>query len=247
MFTTVRPMEPTAAERARSLLGVADSLRLTTAGHQAVLIGSHTLEASGGLSLDIPAESRLVHRLAAVSHGPDGRRPAATAEFTDVAPLSTRDRIRAQVTMHGRLEFTGQTGGRPTVGLSFQPVRITLTEPGMPPLTLRTDELAQADPDPLAAIEAGMLLHLAAAHPEAIDRLTRLVEPRLLLGVTRVHPLRLDRFGIVLRFTRVRDHDDVRLPFSEPARDPSHAALLMRALLTQATTCPKLRTPDSPP
>lgn len=247
MFTTVRPMEPTAAERARSLLGVANSLRLTTTGHQAVLIGSHTLEASGRLSLDIPAGSRLVHRLAAVSYGPDGRCPAATAEFTDVAPVSTRDRIRAQVTLHGRLEITDHATGRSTVGLRFHPARIILTETGEPPLALGAEELAQAAPDPLAEIEAGMLLHLAAAHPETIDRLTRLVEPRLLLGVTRVDPVRLDRHGIVLRLGRIRGHVDVRLPFSEPARDPAHASHLMRALLAHATTRPKLRTPLSPP
>jgi hypothetical protein len=68
-----------------------------------------------------------------------------------------------------------------------------------PPCGPDPPELAAAEPDPLAATEAELLTHLAGAHGDAVGLLAQLVDRRFLLGVTRVDPLRLDRYGVVLR------------------------------------------------
>jgi hypothetical protein len=94
-----------------------------------------------------------------------------------------------------------------------------------------------AAPDPLAACEATMLAHRADAHPDTIALLTRLVPIRLLHGVHRVHPLRLDRYGIVLRLEHPRHDHDVRLPFDDPLHRPDHVGAHIRVLLRRARGC----------
>ncbi|MFB8180957.1 hypothetical protein ACFC8N_33975 [Streptomyces sp. NPDC055966] len=58
--------------------------------------------------------------------------------------------------------------------------------------------MSLAAPDPLAVHEAEMLTHLDTAHADAPARPTRLVEPRLPIGVVCVRPAR-HRYGLVLR------------------------------------------------
>jgi hypothetical protein len=221
--------EPTAAELVRSVLAAARSLTLTTAGHRAELVGSHTVEAPADLLLDIPAGSHLD---AEVARAPD-RALAAMVEFTDVAPVSVPDRVRTRVTLTGCL--------RPAEDhLRFEPDGVTV-EAARRPVDVGLDELRRAEPDPLAETEGELLIHLAGAHQGAVELLCQLVEPRLLTGVTRVDPLQLDRYGIVLRLQRTRDHRDVRLGFPVPLCTPVHAIVEIQTLLARARTCPRRR------
>jgi len=94
---------------------------------------------------------------------------------------------------------------------------------------------------PLALAEAHLLTHLADCHPDAVERLTRLVDHASLYGAVRVQPVAVDRHGLTLRIERNRAHGDVRLPFHAPADDVGQLTERMHVLLTQAgaASCPR--------
>ncbi len=73
------------------------------------------------------------------------------------------------------------------------------------------------------------------------SRVTQLVEPRDLIGVTRVAPLRLDRYGVVLRLQRACGHRDVRLVFPETLSSPVQAVVQVQTPLAHARTCRRRR------
>lgn len=236
-MSTIEPSrEPTAAELARSVLATATSLTLTTAGHRVELIGLHAVEASASLVLTVPVESHLGGEIAAA---PDGG-PAATVEFTDVAPVSVPDRVRARLLLGGRLRIAQDHPATAATVLRFVPSSVTLEHAGRP-VGIDPDAFAFAEPDPLAPTEAEMLTHLAGAHGDAIELLSQLVEPRRLIGVIRVAPLRLDRYGVVLRLQRACGHRDVRLVFPEVLSSPVQAVVQVQALLAHARTCRRRR------
>ncbi|MYS46553.1 DUF2470 domain-containing protein, partial [Streptomyces sp. SID5998] len=76
--------------------------------------------------------------------------------------------------------------------------------------------------------------HLADSHPDAVERLTRLVGPDSLHGAVRVRPLAVDRHALTLRIERARTDGDVRLAFHAPADDVSQLTERMHVLLAQA-------------
>ncbi|CAM5485034.1 hypothetical protein SHIRM173S_11899 [Streptomyces hirsutus] len=144
-----------------------------------------------------------------------------------------RKRIRARLWLAGW--FTTEDDH-----LAFRPTRVVLRrESGA--VVVDPDEFAAARPDPLATAEARLLTHLADCHGDAVERLTRLVEPNSLHGVVRVQPLAVDRHGLTLRIERVRAGGDVRLPFHRPADDLGQLTERMHVLLSQASavTCPR--------
>jgi hypothetical protein len=94
---------PTAAERVRSILVAAESLDLVAGERRSRLIGRHMVGAEGDLIAQLPADSGLA---AALAGGVD-----ASAEFTDVAPVALRNRVRAQLTLGGRLHVVGRHTG----------------------------------------------------------------------------------------------------------------------------------------
>ncbi len=224
--------EPTAAELVRSVLAAARSLTVATDHHRVELAGLHSVEPSGGLLLAVPAETHLSGEIAAA---PYGGLPA-TVELTDVAPVSVPDRIRARVLLTGRLTLAGDISGPVT----FEPSAAELVRNGRR-VHVDRGELARAEPDPLAETEAEILTHLAGAHGDAVELLSQLVDARLLIGVTRVDPLRLDRYGIVLRLQRSGALHDVRLGFPARLRNPAHGVVQLRSLLARARTCPRHR------
>jgi hypothetical protein len=233
------PQEPSAAERVRSVLAAARSLTLTTEAHRVELVGLHSLESPGRLLLNVPAETHLSSEIAVAPYGD----VTATVEFTDVSPVSVPDRIRARVVLGGWL---APAGDRPAAqegmtALSFESATVEL-EHGGRWVDVDPGDLALAEPDPLAETEAEILTHLAGAHGDAVELLAQLVDVRLLNGVTRVDPLRLDRYGIVLRLQRAGGTHDVRLAFPSPLRNPAHGVVQLRTLLARARTCPRRRT-----
>ncbi|MET8448118.1 DUF2470 domain-containing protein [Streptomyces sp. NPDC005209] len=220
---------PGVAERARSVLAAAWSCTVTADGGREEFVGAHTVTDDGRVLLRVPEGSVL---LAAAICAPRGE-PSAVLEFADVAPVPVRQRIRARLWIAGW--FAVEDGL-----LAFRASRVVLRRASGAELVDR-DEFTAAAPDPLAPAEAGLLTHLADAHPDAVERLTRLVDPDSLHAVTRVQPLAVDRHGLTLRIERARAHGDVRLPFHAPADTVAQLTERMHVLLAQASAagCPR--------
>ncbi|MET8076644.1 DUF2470 domain-containing protein [Streptomyces sp. NPDC005303] len=222
---------PSTAEHARSVLAASWSCAVTAEGGREEFVGAHTVAEDGRVTLDVPEDSTLV---AAAICAPRGE-PSAVLEFADVAPVPVRGRIRARLWLAGRF-VPGDGEGR----LEFRATRVVLRRPSGA-VVVDLDEFAAARPDPLATAEARLLTHLADCHPDAVERLTRLVDPDSLHGAVRVKPLAVDRHGLTLRIERARAHGDVRLPFHAPADDVARLTERMHVLLTQANaaSCPR--------
>ncbi|GAA1416730.1 DUF2470 domain-containing protein [Streptomyces thermospinosisporus] len=220
---------PGAAERARSVLAAAWSCAVTAEGAREEFVGAHSVTEDGRILLSVPEDSVL--RAAAIC-APRGE-PSAVLEFADVAPVPVRGRIRARLWLAGW--FSAEDGH-----LVFRPTRVVLRRRSGAVL-VDPDEYATAAPDPLALAEARLLTHLADCHPDAVERLTRLVGPDSLHGAVRVQPLAVDRHGLTLRIERARTDGDVRLPFHAPADDIAQLTERMHVLLSQASaaSCPR--------
>ncbi|MFF0200716.1 DUF2470 domain-containing protein [Streptomyces sp. NPDC005017] len=220
---------PGAAEQARSVLAAAWSCAVTADGGREELVGAHTVGEDGRVHLRVPEDSAL---LRAAIFAPRGE-PSAVLEFADVAPVPLRSRIRARLWVAGWFSAEGE-------GLALRPTRVVLRRTSGAEL-VDLDEFTAAAPDPLAAAEAQLLTHLADAHPDAVERLTRLVEPDSLHGAVRVRPLAVDRHGLTLRIERARAHGDVRLPFHAPADTVAQLTERVHVLLGQAAAaaCPR--------
>ncbi|BBC38821.1 uncharacterized protein SGFS_101150 [Streptomyces graminofaciens] len=220
---------PAAAERARSVLAAAWSCSVTAEGGREEFLGAHTVTEDGRVLLCAPEDSTL---LTAAICAPRGE-PTAVLEFADVAPVPVRNRIRARLWLAGSFAPRGEE-------LEFQPTRIVLREPSGA-VVVDLDEFAAAEPDPLTSAESRLLTHLADAHPDAVERLTRLVPHDSLHGAVRVQPLAVDRHGLTLRVERARTDGDVRLTFHKPADDVAQLTERMHILLGQAAaaSCPR--------
>ncbi|MEU2060536.1 DUF2470 domain-containing protein [Streptomyces sp. NPDC013455] len=220
---------PGAAERARSVLAAAWSCAVTADGVREEYVGAHSVTEDGEVRLTVPDDSGL---LAAALCAPR-QEPSALLEFADVAPVPVRNRIRARLWLSGW--FAPSAGA-----LVLRPTRVVLRQ-SSGPVVVDLDEFTAARPDPLAGAESRLLTHLADAHPDAVERLTRLVRPESLHAATRVAPLAVDRHGLTLRIERSRAHGDVRLPFHTPADDVAQLTERMHVLLAQASAaaCPR--------
>lgn len=214
---------PAAAERARSVLAAAWSCAVTASTGREDFVGAHSVTEDGRVLLHVPEDSALT---TAAFCAPRGE-PSAVMEFADAAPVPVRSRVRTRLWLAGW--FSAEEDH-----LTFRTTRAVLKQPtGATVLDL--DEFAGAAPDPLATAEARLLTHLADAHPDAVERLTRLVDSDSLHGAVRVQPLAVDRHGLTLRIERVRGDGDVRLPFHRPADDLAQLTERMHVLLAQAS------------
>ncbi|MGY0020681.1 DUF2470 domain-containing protein [Streptomyces sp. YJ-C3] len=223
---------PTTAVRARSVLAAAWTCGVTTDVGQDDLVGAHCVTDGGTVRIAPPPDSVLA---AAVLCSPHGR-PTALLEFADAAPVPVRDRVRARLWLSGELVPEGPIGSEMVLHLR-RAVLQTRTER----IGVELDELAAAAPDPLALAEPRLLTHLADAHPEAIEQLTRLITPDSLHGVVRVQPLAVDRHGLTLRLERTRGQADVRIPFHSPADDLTALTERMHCLLASAQAVSRRR------
>jgi hypothetical protein len=221
-------MEPTTAERIRTVLARASSLTLTTGPQRYDLIGLHRVDERGQITLLPPDDSPLTAQVACAPRGA----LAALLEFTDIAPIAVRHRVRARVTLSGWVTPNSPADD----SLRLDTARATL-ETDRELTAVGLDEIVLAQADPLAADEAALLTHLADAHEDVIAQLTRLADPRLLHGVVRVRPLALDRYGITLRCEYASRHRDVRFPFTTPVQDAGEVGGRVRTLLAAARAC----------
>lgn len=218
--------EPGNAERIRSVLAAAPSLSLTAGEGCYDLISMHSVDRRGRLLLHAPADSPLA---AQVAHAPRGDL-GALLEFTDLAPADVRERVRAKVTLAGRLAPCDARHTTRTLVLGLDLARAAIERHGRVE-HVDPGELARAEPDVLAEQEAAMLLHLADDHQDIVERLTLLADPALTHGALRVRPLALDRFGIVLRFEYAAGHTDTRIAFPGPVRDADDVGRRLDRLL----------------
>ncbi|AUH41792.1 DUF2470 domain-containing protein [Streptomyces sp. CMB-StM0423] len=233
---------PAPAERVRTILATAGSLTLETDGFRCDLVGLHTTAPGPGgwlLRLRPPADSALA---AQVVCAPAGDLPVRL-HLTDIAPVGVRDRVRTRVTLTGWLAPEGEQPEPERLVLGFDPAEALVAGAGDmgDVAVIDPEELTTAGPDPLAVQEPAMLLHLADSHRDAVDALTRLLDPAALHGVVRVHPLALDRYGLVLRLEHPRGHRDARLPFPTPLTGPAEAGPAIRTLLYAAHHCSRRR------
>ena len=238
-----RTHEPSDAEVVRSVIRRSTSLTAAANGGRHELLGPDlVLVAPGewGLLLRVPADSRLARETAMVARQGDGL--PVVLDWTDVAPLAVRDRVRSRVRLAGRLfapQGRGQGQDRARVRgqqedglveLLLDVRQVTLDTAGTSTL-VDPAELLRADADPLATVESALLIHLAEDHQDHVAALLGLIDPQLLRGVLGVSPLTLDRYGIVLRLTRRHSHQDVRLSFGEPLPDAEQVGHRLHALL----------------
>ncbi|MER5740745.1 DUF2470 domain-containing protein [Streptomyces sp. NPDC002262] len=216
--------QQTAAEQVRSALARALSLSLTLDGRTYDLLGAHTVGARGRITLHPPADTPLSAHLALDPAGASDAR----IDLTDIAPTALRDRVRARVTLTGRL--VPATPGDPGP-LRLDPARIVLRT-GTGTEEVAPGAYALAAPDPLALEEAALLTHLADAHADLVSELVVLAGSRLPHGVVRALPLAMDRHAVSLRCEYGEGHCDLRLLFPGEARDAAAAGDMVRRLLT---------------
>lgn len=222
--------EPSAAEVVRSVILAASSLTAVANGSHHELHGRDlVLVEDGELRLRVPVESQLAREAMMVACRGDGL--PLVLEWTDVAPLAVPDRVRARVRIAGRLLTAGRVESDGTTAMLLDVRQVALATTGTSAL-VDPAELLLVEPDPLAAVEAALLIHLAEDHRDHIAALLDLIDPQLLRGVLHVSPLALDRYGIVLRLAAHCSHQDVRLSFGEPLPDAEQVGHRLHALLT---------------
>nr|BFE30570.1 hypothetical protein GCM10010200_028210 [Actinomadura rugatobispora] len=187
-------VRPTAGERARTLAyGVADGV-LAVPGVPYAPVPAHATDEQGRPLLLLPARSAAV---AALRGEPD---LPATLRISDVAPVPLADRVRGRAWLHGWVtEPAGDErraaalrlsrlhprpelldiGPEPAPGQSWTVLALEIAEveirDAWGEATLDPEEYEAGVPDPLVAIEAGILSHLDECHrAELVVMLRRL-------------------------------------------------------------------------
>ncbi|WP_329130109.1 hypothetical protein OG552_05790 [Streptomyces sp. NBC_01476] len=236
------PRQPTAAERARTLVEGNPSLALTIPGlgvspedpMTPMTPLRHSVGPDGDLFLLVPRHAPAAR--AVLDAGDE--EVTAVLEITDVAPVAVPHRIRGRAWIAGWL--TPVPCGAFEAGaqlLRLEPGEITVDDLWGAGL-VEPDEFAAAEADPLRGCEAEVLQHLAAAHQEEVGLLCGLIAspdggcgPRAAAAAV---PLALDRFGLRVRFTADDGVFDARFDFPEPAGGLEDAQRSMRALFAAA-------------
>ncbi|MEE1929068.1 DUF2470 domain-containing protein [Streptomyces sp. TRM 70351] len=182
----------------------------------------------------------------------------AVMDLTDVAPVAVPHRIRGRAQIGGWLtavpgaELPGirtlLAGRLPSAPAPDAPgqvlLRLEVGEATVEDLwgtaQVEPEEFAAARPDPLAAHEADLLQHLAAAHGEQVHGLCALLGERAETCATglRAVPLALDRHGLRVRYCPPAGGEgetfDVHFPFPDPAEDVVRLRQAMHRLFDAA-------------
>nr|WP_033258035.1 DUF2470 domain-containing protein [Kitasatospora sp. SID7827] len=240
---------PSAAERARTLLEFASSVVLDVRGADlAARPGLPPLAAcaprpDGTVALLVGRESAL-HRITALAREP----LAAALDCVDVAPVAVPHRVRGRLAVRGLLSRSPgehpaalfpHHHGHDGVLLRLVPEHLALDDLWGSECCVDPAEVAAASSDPVAAEEAGLLQHLAAAHAEQL----------LLLGASAldlpdgpprnwpagehphaVRPIALDRHGLRLRLLGPHSVLDARFDFPRPISHPAELPEAMHRL-----------------
>ncbi|WP_030541957.1 DUF2470 domain-containing protein [Streptomyces albus] len=246
--------QPVAAERVRTLAESNASAALVIPGTDSGGWGAgaptaRAVTADGDVLLLMPGDSPAAR---AAAHAQDDEL-TALIEIADVAPVAVPHRIRGRAWLGGWLTRLRGRERAEALALLAAPhpeirpaggdpatrtvLRLEVGEAAVDDLwgaeAVEPDAFAAARADPLAAQEAEILQHLAAAHGDALRGLCRLLGERAdrVCGARgRGVPLSLDRFGLRVRFTEGAEPVfDARFDFPEPVRDVTE---LRRALGT---------------
>ncbi|MFG2297726.1 DUF2470 domain-containing protein [Streptomyces sp. NPDC048603] len=224
------PARPTDAERVRTVLAAAHSMSVVTDGLRTEVHRLDGADVLGRFHLHPVPELSGPEQLARAED-----RPAVRLEFTDIAPTPVRDRVRARVTVLGRLltPYPAESPD-PSASTCMEYAQAVLeTAEGIAYVGL--DELDEAYPDPLAGHEAAMLTHLLDGHAELVPLLLRLAPPPAPgTTVLRALPLAMDRYGLTLRVEYRHGHHDVRLPFPSRLDDVEQSGAQIQALVSKA-------------
>jgi len=247
---------PTSAERARTLLEFASSVVLDVPGIDLVnrpgippLVRCAVLP-DRALAVLVETSSPL-YRIASVARTEE---LVAELEAVDVAPVALPHRIRGRATAHGRLSALPNAGPevldglfprRPATGhalLRFALDHLAVEDLWGAECCVDLAAFTAAVPDPIAADEAAMLQHLAAAHPEQLRLLgAQALEHPSGLQAWRhptdrpvdVRPVALDRFGLRVRLTNGTRMLDARFEFHRPVTGPEQLPDAMHRLFAQ--------------
>ncbi|MEI4271316.1 DUF2470 domain-containing protein [Klenkia sp. LSe6-5] len=249
--TTPSALRPTAAERARTV-ACRPSAAVCAAGVSGSRVLAHATTGAGQVFLVVPADGELVR---AVQGAADGDLPALVM-VTDHAPVPLRDQVRAQLWLSGWLTPV-RTEDERDVALAFaeaQPagalldvgrtavlLRLDLAEvvlgEGGTTVELTPEDYADAEPDPLVAVEASALRHLDADHPGELALLRSRIPADWLGAHDVVRPLGLDRAGFRLRIEGERGYRDVRVPFDAPVTSEAELGPAVHRLMCAARRC----------
>ncbi|WP_405592470.1 DUF2470 domain-containing protein [Streptomyces sp. NBC_01190] len=257
------PQQPSAAERARTLVEGNPSLALAIPGLDTpdsaldalnalnALDGPltplrHSVGPAGDVFLLFARDAPAVRAVRAAENAAAGGADevAAVLEITDVAPVAVPHRIRGRAWIAGWL--TRVPGGAYEAGtelLRLEPGEISVDDLWGTEV-VEPDEFADAVADPLAGHETEVLQHLAAVHAAEVGLLCGLVaasgRPAVDGGdcspraALAAVPLGLDRFGLRVRFTAEQGVFDARFDFPEPVADMAGARRGVRALFAAA-------------
>lgn len=244
---------PTVAERARTVAG-RPAAAVCAAGIDGSRVLAHATTAGGQVLVIVPTDGEVC---TAVRSRADGDL-AALLMITDHAPVRLREPVRAQVWLSGWLTPLDGADER-AAALAFADVApvAALLDVGAGATLLRLDlaevvlgecgtvtevqpeDYLAAAPDPLAEVEAHVLQHLDAAHPEELALLRSRVPARWLSADDVVRPLGLDRCGFRLRIEQRAGHRDVRVPFAEPINSADEVGPAVHRLMCAARrACP---------
>lgn len=212
---------------------------------------ARTVTPDGDVILLVSAESAAAR---AAAHAQDDDL-TAVIEITDVAPVSVPHRIRGRAWLAGWLTTVRGTDRAACAALlaERQPVGELLGMAGRPAYVLLRlevgeisvddlwgaehvdpEDLAAAQPDPMAGHEAELLQHLASSHSDRVGELCGLLGAREADGMTAT-PLALDRLGLRVRFSGgATGSFDARFDFPEPVTDICGLRRAMRTLFTAA-------------
>lgn len=221
----------TVAQRAREAVEVASSVHFVWDEGDCTIHQGLTALQDGSLLLALALDSPLAQRLARVNGERHDHEASmgVTVGVTDLAPVAVRQRIRAQLTLTGRLRICStwedlvcRLGPADIVwwqGSDEAPTswRLVGTEGHGQHVDVAAYQAAVADP--LATEEAELLLALVRDHRMMAFLTARAGLAALARREGPVVPVRLDRHGIVLRLDRPGAPVDVRLRFGHDATD----------------------------
>ncbi|MCY9784575.1 DUF2470 domain-containing protein [Nocardiopsis sp. EMB25] len=235
MRASHRALEPSPAERARSVLARPNPATVT-ASELSLDLAAPVCHTGPGdeITLLVPDDHRLL-----VEIGPDPLE--ATVEFVDTAPLDLRDPTRSLLWISGALsvpepdeardralEVLARDPDERLLDLGHGHTMVVL----VPHLVvhsaqdgchlLHPGEFGRAHADPFGRWEGPWLRHLEQDHPDVLYALVDRCPLPLPDG--RPRPLGVDRFGLLLRLESADGDHDVRIPFRRPARTPHDVA-----------------------
>ncbi|MEE4542905.1 DUF2470 domain-containing protein [Streptomyces sp. V4-01] len=228
------PRQPSAAERARTLVEGNSSLALAIPGlipaPAAALVPLRcSVGPAGDVFLLFADDSPAVRAVRAAADD----EASAVLEVTDVAPVAVPHRIRGRAQVAGWLTLV--PGGSFEAGAQL--LRLEVGEIALDDLwgaaLVEPDDFADAEADPLATEETAVLQHLAASHPDEVGALCSLVSGagRCTSGAV---PVALDRFGLRVRFRTAGGSFDARFDFPAPVDGVGAAQRALRELFAAA-------------